>query len=147
MIQVVPSQRFHTKVTAKPFDIYRVLRTLNPSPYMYYLNFGDMKLIGTSPETMVKLENGVATIRPIAGTSRRGTTEEEDAKLEKDLLADEKERAEHIMLVDLGRNDLGRVCDFDTVKINKLMTDREIFPRDAHRFGHFGHAQGGHGRV
>lgn len=122
VIQVVPSQRFHTKVTAKPFDIYRVLRTLNPSPYMYYLNFGDVKLIGTSPETMVKLENRVATIRPIAGTSRRGTTEEEDAKLEKDLLADEKERAEHIMLVDLGRNDLGRVCDFDTVKINKLMT-------------------------
>ncbi len=121
VIQVVPSQRFSATVTGEPFNIYRVLRKLNPSPYMYYLKFGDVKLIGTSPETMVKLEGRKATIRPIAGTRRRGATKEEDLKLERELLADEKERAEHIMLVDLGRNDLGRVCDAGSVKINNLM--------------------------
>ncbi len=122
IIQVVPSQRFQTKVSGDPFNIYRILRTLNPSPYMYYLKFKDMKLIGSSPETMVRLENNIANVRPIAGTRRRGVNEAEDASLEKELLADEKERAEHIMLVDLGRNDLGRVCRFNSVKINELMS-------------------------
>jgi anthranilate synthase component I len=122
VIQVVPSQRLATKLKGDPFRVYRILRTLNPSPYMYYLKFGDIKLIGTSPETMVRLEDSVATIRPIAGTRRRGMNEAEDIELGKELLADEKEKAEHIMLVDLGRNDLGRVCDFDSIKINKLMT-------------------------
>jgi anthranilate synthase component 1 len=88
---------------------------------MYYLKFNDMKLIGSSPETMVRLEDRVANIRPIAGTKRRGLTDAEDAQLEKELLADEKEKAEHIMLVDLGRNDLGRVCKFNSVRINELM--------------------------
>lgn len=122
IIQAVLSQRFSTKVKGDNFRIYRILRTLNPSPYMYYLKFGDLALIGTSPEVMVRLENRVATIRPIAGTRKRGATEEEDLALEKELLADEKEKAEHIMLVDLGRNDLGRVCRFNTVKINQLMS-------------------------
>ncbi len=121
VIQVVPSQRFYAPVKGDTFNIYRMLRTLNPSPYMYYLKFRDMELIGTSPETMVKLEEGVATIRPIAGTRKRGETEEEDEKLMRELLNDEKEKAEHIMLVDLARNDLGRVCKFDSVKINELM--------------------------
>jgi len=121
VIQVVLSQRFKTGIKGDTFRIYRILRTLNPSPYMYYLKFGDTSLIGTSPEVMVRLEDNVATIRPIAGTRRRGANGEEDARLEKELLADEKEKAEHIMLVDLGRNDLGRVCDFDTIKVNQLM--------------------------
>jgi anthranilate synthase component 1 len=122
IIQVVLSQRFETKIKGNPFHIYRMLRTLNPSPYMYYLKFKDMKLIGSSPETMVRLEDNIANIRPIAGTRPRGKNEYEDLALEKDLLSDEKEKAEHIMLVDLGRNDLGRVCKFNSVKINKLMT-------------------------
>jgi len=121
IIQVVLSQRFSAKVKGDAFNIYRVLRTLNPSPYMYYLKFGDMKLIGSSPETMVRLEDNVANIRPIAGTRKRGRNDAEDALLEKELLADEKEKAEHIMLVDLGRNDLGRVCEYESVKINQLM--------------------------
>ena len=122
VIQVVLSQRLGTKIKGDTFDIYRLLRTLNPSPYMYYLKFKDMKLIGSSPETMVRLEGNVANVRPIAGTRRRGETETEDLSLEGELLSDEKEKAEHIMLVDLGRNDLGRVCKFKSIKINELMT-------------------------
>ncbi|MFH1709770.1 MAG: anthranilate synthase component I [bacterium] len=121
VIQVVLSQRFSTKIKGDAFNIYRQLRTLNPSPYMYYLKFKDMKLIGSSPETMVRLEDNVANIRPIAGTRRRGMNTAEDIALEKELLSDEKEKAEHIMLVDLGRNDLGRVCKFNSIKINELM--------------------------
>jgi anthranilate synthase component 1 len=94
---------------------------LNPSPYMFYLKFDDLELIGSSPEAMVKLESGTAIIRPIAGTRRRGATEEEDAILSRELLADEKERAEHVMLVDLGRNDLGRICDFGSVAVPDFM--------------------------
>ncbi len=109
IIQVVLSQRFETGIPSEPFNIYRVLRTINPSPYMYYLKFGDIKFIGSSPEVMVRLEDGTATVRPIAGTRPRGADEEQDRTLIKDLLADEKERAEHLMLVDLARNDLGRV--------------------------------------
>jgi anthranilate synthase component 1 len=121
VIQVVPSQRFTAPVRSKPFNVYRALRTLNPSPYMYYLKFSDMELVGSSPETMVKLEGSTANIRPIAGTRPRGASDAEDAALVKELLADEKEKAEHIMLVDLARNDLGRVCGFNTIKINELM--------------------------
>jgi len=120
-IQIVLSQRFSTKVTADPFDVYRALRSLNPSPYMYYLSYGDMKLIGSSPEILVTEERGNVTVRPIAGTRPRGASAEEDLELEKELLKDEKERAEHIMLVDLGRNDIGRVCRYGTVAVDELM--------------------------
>ncbi len=122
VIQVVLSQRFKTTVAAEPFDIYRALRSLNPSPYMYYLSYGDTKLIGSSPEILVTCEQGKVTNRPIAGTRPRGATEEEDSRLEVELLADEKERCEHIMLVDLGRNDVGRVCEYGSVHVDELMT-------------------------
>lgn len=122
IIQTVLSQRFETDLDGlKPFDIYRALRSINPSPYMYYLNFGEVKLIGSSPEIMVRCEEGVVEVRPIAGTRPRGKTPQEDERLEQDLLRDPKERAEHIMLVDLGRNDIGRVCNFNTVKTPELM--------------------------
>lgn len=120
-IQVVLSQRFSTKVTADPFDVYRALRSLNPSPYMYYLAYGDIKLIGSSPEILVTEERGNVTTRPIAGTRPRGATPDEDLALEHELLKDEKEIAEHIMLVDLGRNDIGRVCRFGSVEVDQLM--------------------------
>ncbi|NQT47266.1 MAG: anthranilate synthase component I [Candidatus Omnitrophica bacterium] len=121
IIQVVLSQRFSTTINEKPFYIYRALRSVNPSPYMFYLNMKDIKLVGSSPEILVRCEEGLVQTRPIAGTRRRGETPDEDVKLEKELLADPKERAEHIMLVDLGRNDLGRVCEFDTVDVNDFM--------------------------
>ena len=122
IIQVVPSQRFQADVSAHPFSIYRALRSINPSPYMYYLKLGSFSLVGSSPEVMVRCEDGKVELRPIAGTRRRGKTEGEDERLIRELLADPKERAEHIMLVDLGRNDVGRVCDFKTVKVSELMT-------------------------
>lgn len=118
--QVVPSQRFQTEVRAKPLDIYRALRMLNPSPYLYYLSFGEFKLIGASPELLVRMEKGIATTRPIAGTRKRGATEAEDAALEAELRDDEKEQAEHLMLVDLGRNDLGRVCIPGSVRVTEM---------------------------
>jgi anthranilate synthase component 1 len=121
IIQMVPSQRFKVKTKSDAFSIYRALRSINPSPYMYYLKLDDIRVIGTSPEILVRCEDGLAEVRPIAGTRRRGVTEEEDAALEKELLADPKERAEHIMLVDLGRNDIGRVCDFGSVKAKEVM--------------------------
>ena len=121
VIQVVISQRFQTEIRTEPFNLYRALRSINPSPYMYYLKFKDLKLIGSSPEILVRLEGGRVTIRPIAGTRPRGKDEREDRFLEKELLADEKEKAEHIMLVDLGRNDAGRVCRYGSVKVNELM--------------------------
>ncbi len=122
IIQVVLSQRFRTRVHADPFDIYRALRSINPSPYMFYLNCGDFKLAGSSPEIHVRCEDGKASLRPIAGTRPRGKDAAEDARLEKQLLADPKERAEHLMLVDLGRNDLGRVCEYRSVKVSDFMT-------------------------
>ena len=122
IIQVVLSQRLETECKTDPFNIYRILRILNPSPYMYFLKFGKTKLIGSSPEVMVRLDNRTATLRPIAGTRKRGKTEEEDQRLMAELLASKKERAEHIMLVDLGRNDLGRVCDYGSVKVTEEMT-------------------------
>ncbi|MBN1563379.1 MAG: anthranilate synthase component I, partial [Anaerolineae bacterium] len=120
--QIVLSQRFSRQTSAHPFTIYRSLRALNPSPYMFFLRFSDeFSLIGASPEMMVRLEDGVATVRPIAGTRPRGATEAEDQAMAKELLEDEKERAEHVMLVDLGRNDLGRVCEYGTVRVPDMM--------------------------
>jgi len=122
IFQVVLSQRFSRKISVSSFDIYRVLRSLNPSPYMYYLRCGDFSLVGSSPEILVRKEGDKVVLRPIAGTRPRGKNEDEDAKLARDLMRDEKERAEHIMLVDLGRNDLGRVCDYGTVKVKELFS-------------------------
>jgi len=110
IFQVVPSHRFRAQFALEPFALYRSLRRLNPSPFLFYLNFGGFQLVGSSPEILVRLRDGKITIRPIAGTRPRGATPEEDAALEKDLLADPKERAEHLMLLDLGRNDVGRVA-------------------------------------
>ncbi|MCF6157814.1 MAG: anthranilate synthase component I [wastewater metagenome] len=121
IFQVVISQRLQTKTHADPFNIYRVLRIINPSPYMFYLKMGDLKLIGSSPEVMVKVENRKITVRPIAGTRKRGKDVEEDALFEKELIADPKERAEHIMLLDLGRNDVGRVSQYGSVRIDEKM--------------------------
>jgi len=120
-IQIVLSQRLSCQVTAHPLNIYRALRFVNPSPYMYYLSAGDIHVVGSSPEILVTEKGGVVTTRPIAGTIRRGADDEEDERLAQILLSDEKERAEHIMLVDLGRNDLGRVCSYGTVKVDLLM--------------------------
>lgn len=120
--QIVISQRFRRRTTATSLSIYRALRAQNPSPYMFFLRFGDdFTLIGASPEMMVRFEDGVATNRPIAGTRPRGVNADEDRRYAEELLADPKERAEHVMLVDLGRNDLGRVCEYGTVKVTKMM--------------------------
>ena len=105
-----------------PFNIYRTLRAVNPSPYMFYLNFNGIQIIGSSPELLVRCENGIVETRPIAGTRPRGKDDKEDALLAKDLLNDPKEKAEHIMLVDLGRNDLGRVCQKGTVHLSEFMS-------------------------
>jgi anthranilate synthase component I len=121
IIQVVGSQRFSTPVKASPLDIYRAARSINPSPYMFLLELEGMSLVGASPELHVRCEDRKVEIRPIAGTRPRGKTAENDVKLEEDLLADPKERAEHVMLVDLARNDLGRVCDYGTVQVRDLM--------------------------
>jgi len=122
IIQVVGSQRFSTDVKAAPVDIYRAARSINPSPYMFLLELEGFALVGASPEIHVRCEDRRVEIRPIAGTRRRGQTPAEDAALQKELLADPKERAEHVMLVDLARNDLGRVCDFGSVQVKDLMT-------------------------
>ncbi len=119
--QIVVSQRLAAQTETEPFQIYRALRILNPSPYMFFFDAGDFQLIGSSPEVLVKLQKRKATLSPIAGTRPRGATSAEDQALEDELLKDEKERAEHVMLVDLGRNDLGRVCDTGTVKPESLM--------------------------
>ncbi|MFA6216240.1 MAG: anthranilate synthase component I [Candidatus Omnitrophota bacterium] len=121
IIQVVLSQRFKARISKGPFDIYRDLRSLNPSPYMFFLKLNTVTLIGSSPEMLVRCEDKYVETRPIAGTRRRGKSESEDVLLEKELLADAKEKAEHIMLVDLGRNDLGRVCQQGKVKVNTFM--------------------------
>ncbi len=121
IFQVVLSQRLHVDTPADPFDIYRALRVVNPSPFMFYLKSPRVILVGSSPEIMCRVEDGVVTNRPLAGTRRRGRTDEEDQALEAELLADAKERAEHIMLVDLGRNDVGRVAELGSVKLNEVM--------------------------
>ncbi len=122
IFQVVISQRFSAKTKAEPFEVYRELRALNPSPYLFYLQMNDVAVVGSSPEMLVKVQGRDVFYRPIAGTRWRGKSEAEDQRLEREMLASEKERAEHIMLVDLGRNDLGRVCEYGTVKPEKLLT-------------------------
>jgi len=121
IVQAVLSQRWETQIHTTPFQLYRALRVINPSPYMYYLRVGGVELVGSSPETLVRCEDGQISLRPIAGTRRRGKTAEEDQELARNLLADEKERAEHVMLVDLGRNDVGRVASRGSVKVDSLM--------------------------
>ena len=121
IIQTVISQRWESKFNGSPFAIYRALRSINPSPYMFYLNLGEVKLLGASPEVLVRMENNLVEVRPIAGTRKRGRNEEEDKTLERELLSDEKEKAEHIMLVDLARNDVGRVAEKGSVKVTELM--------------------------
>ncbi|MDD5109100.1 MAG: anthranilate synthase component I [Candidatus Omnitrophica bacterium] len=121
IIQVVLSQRFKVKAQKDGFTIYRALRSLNPSPYMYYLKLKDFSIVGSSPEMLVRCENGLVQNRPIAGTRRRGKSEQEDVRLEKELLNDEKEKAEHLMLVDLGRNDLGRISEPGRVRVDEFM--------------------------
>ncbi len=121
VIQVVLSQRFTAEIQCEPFDIYRALRSINPSPYLFFLRMGEITLLGASPEVMVRLEGNQIELRPLAGTRPRGQTLKEDLAIEKELLADEKERAEHIMLVDLGRNDVGRVAEIGSVEVTELM--------------------------
>lgn len=131
IFQCVLSQRFSTPVTADPFDIYRALRVINPSPYMFYLKLGEATLVGSSPEILVRVEGENVNVKPIAGTRKRGHNEDEDLSLEKDLLADPKELSEHIMLVDLGRNDVGRVSRIGSVKVTDFIT--------AERYSHVMH--------
>ncbi len=130
-IQVVPSQRWAQPTSLAPFEIYRALRTINPSPYMFFLDFTDFHIVGASPEILVRVEDGMVMTRPLAGTRPRGETPAEDARLEQELKSDEKERAEHIMLVDLGRNDIGRVSEPGTVEVSDLM--------DVERYSHVMH--------
>lgn len=120
--QIVPSVRFSVPVSCSSLELYRALRSINPSPYMYYLDFGDMQIVGSSPEILATIENRRVTVRPIAGTRPRGADEASDRALAEELLADPKERAEHIMLVDLGRNDVGRVSKYGSVRVDDLMT-------------------------
>ena len=128
IMQVVLSQRMSKPYTASPIALYRAIRSLNPSPYLYYFNFDDFHVVGASPEILVRLEEGQITLRPIAGTRRRGATQEEDLALEKELLADEKELAEHLQLLDLGRNDVGRVAKTGSVKV----TEQFVIERYSH---------------
>jgi anthranilate synthase component 1 len=127
-MQVVISQRLSIPFNARPLDLYRALRGLNPSPYMYFMDLDDFQIVGSSPEILVRLEDGEVTVRPIAGTRRRGHTEAEDIALEQELLADPKELAEHLMLIDLGRNDAGRVAEIGSVKL----TDKMVVERYSH---------------
>ena len=131
--QVVPSQRFSAPAPVEAFSIYRGLRAVNPSPYMYFLEFGDFQIAGASPEPLVKVSGRRVETRPIAGTYPRGESEDEDRRLAERLLNDPKERAEHVMLVDLGRNDLGRVCEYGSVRCRRADGRRDLLPRPAHR--------------
>ncbi|MEM9256674.1 MAG: anthranilate synthase component I [Pseudomonadota bacterium] len=128
VMQVVPSQRMCIDFDAPPLNLYRALRNLNPSPYMYFLDLDDFHIVGSSPEILARLEEGLVTVRPIAGTRRRGYTEDEDKAMEEELLADPKEIAEHLMLIDLGRNDVGRIADTGTVEL----TDKMVVERYSH---------------
>ena len=140
IIQVVLSQRFHSKTSLSPFTLYRALRHINPSPYLFYLKLDDIVQIGSSPEILVRLEGDDVEVRPIAGTRKRGRNEEEDLALERELLADPKERAEHLMLVDLGRNDIGRVARYGTVETRDLLV--------IERYSHVMHIVSGvHGKL
>lgn len=128
VMQVVLSQRMAVKLEATPLDLYRALRSLNPSPYMYYMDLGDFHIVSSSPEILARLDHGKVTVRPLAGTRRRGMDEAEDKALESELLSDPKERAEHLMLIDLGRNDIGKVCQSGSVDVTEMM----IVERYAH---------------
>ena len=128
VMQVVPSQRMSIPFSAEPLNLYRALRNLNPSPYMYYLDLADFHIVGSSPEILARLEKGMVTVRPIAGTRRRGHDEAEDDALEAELLADPKEIAEHLMLIDLGRNDVGRIAETGSVEL----TDKMVVERYSH---------------
>jgi len=140
IIQVVLSQRFHSKTTLDPFSLYRALRHINPSPYLFFLKLDNIVQIGSSPEILVRLEGEDVEVRPIAGTRKRGRNEDEDLALERELLADPKERAEHLMLVDLGRNDIGRVCRYGTVETRDLLV--------IERYSHVMHIVSGvHGKL
>jgi anthranilate synthase component 1 len=121
VMQVVPSQRLSAPFDASPINLYRALRRLNPSPYMYFLDLADFHIVGSSPEVLARLEDGLVTVRPIAGTRKRGETPEEDQAMEDEMLADPKEIAEHLMLIDLGRNDVGRISKTGTVKLTEKM--------------------------
>jgi anthranilate synthase component 1 len=131
IFQAVLSRRLHIPFSGDPFPIYRALRIINPSPYLFYLDFGEVQLIGSSPEVLVNVQKRIVSVMPIAGTCRRGATEEEDIQLEAKLMADEKEAAEHVMLVDLGRNDIGRVSEYGSVHV-------PVFKR-LKRFSHVTH--------
>ena len=131
IFQVVPSQRLSVPFHARPVDVYRALRALNPSPYMYFVDLGDTQIVGSSPEILARLKDGEVVVRPLAGTRKRGATEEEDQALEAELLADPKERAEHVMLIDLGRNDIGRVSQACSVEASELF--------DIERYSHVMH--------
>lgn len=138
IFQGVLSQRFRTPVESDSFDIYRALRSVNPSPYMFYFDCGDFELVGASPEMHVRCEGAVASLRPIAGTRKRGNTAKDDERLSKELLQDPKERAEHVMLVDLGRNDLGRVCEYGSVTVPEFM----VIEKYSHVMHIVSHVQG-----
>lgn len=131
LLQAVPSRRLQLECDNSALEIYRRLRAVNPSPYLFYIDFGERQLIGSSPESLVRVREGIASIRPIAGTRRRGKTSLEDEELKKELLSDSKERAEHLMLVDLARNDLGRVCSNASVEVSRFM-DVELFSHVMH---------------
>lgn len=122
VMQVVPSQRMSKPYDQAPINLYRAIRHINPSPYMYFIEYDDFHIVGASPEILVRMENGKVTVRPLAGTRKRGKDEDEDKQLEHDLLQDEKEIAEHLMLIDLGRNDIGRICKNGTVKVSDQMS-------------------------
>ena len=122
VMQVVLSQRMSILFEGEPLNLYRALRSLNPSPYMYYMDLEDFHIVSSSPEILARLDNGAVTVRPLAGTRRRGRTETEDLELERELLADPKEIAEHLMLIDLGRNDIGRICKVGSVEVSEMMT-------------------------
>ena len=128
VMQVVLSQRMSITLESEPLNLYRALRTLNPSPYMYFMDLGEFHIVSSSPEILARLDNGTVTVRPLAGTRRRGHTPEEDLDLEQELLADPKEIAEHLMLIDLGRNDIGRVCRTGTVEV----TEQFVVERYSH---------------
>ena len=128
VMQVVPSQRLSVPFSAPPLNLYRALRNLNPSPYLYFLDLGEFQVVGSSPEILARLQQGDVTVRPMAGTRRRGRTDTEDAALEAELLADGKEIAEHLMLIDLGRNDVGRIAETGSVSL----TDRMVVERYSH---------------
>ena len=147
IFQVVPSQRWTYDFPLPPFALYRALRRTNPSPFMFHFDMGDFQIVGASPEILVRVFGDEVTIRPIAGTRPRGATPEEDRALEAELLADEKERAEHLMLLDLGRNDVGRVARMGTVRPTETLRGRALLPRHAHRLQRGGRALDGARRA